>query len=241
MRRAYLEADFALPHPGMDDIGEILTEMVGKIANYHYKGLPESHLFNYDDLYQSGMLVALKALPRYDPSKGVSLKTFLWKRIKGGMQDLMREVDYVKRTDREKIRKLKNKFEATMRDWKCHVPISFVATSMGTDYENCLGLLSDPTNSLEDKRFNGSDGKLLDIIQSDEKDPFDIVADQTRNEKLLTLIKRMDARKRLILGLYYKEELTLIEIGNILNISEGRVSQIKTETINELREKLKGY
>ncbi len=229
-------------HPVLGDVGNQLKEIVNKAAVFHYKKVPRYSLITYQDMWQAGMLGALKALGRYDLSKGASLQTFLFKRVTGEIQDLLRSVDHLKRKQRDWIKKIYEKHDELIYEMQTEISRVTAAWNMGKKYKTALELAS--LLSLEGPSpYAGKEAKhaeLLETIPSDSIDPFEAFAIVVRRKKLWELLEALPERERIIATLY-SEGATLVDIGSVFGLSESRISQIRTKTLKKLRWGLKDY
>ncbi len=215
--------------------------LVKRIA-VHLKGrLPVS--IQVDDLVQAGMIGLLEASQRFDKSKGASFETYAGIRIRGAMLDDIRRCDWAPRSVHRNARKitstiqeLKNK---TGRDPKA----SEVAALLGIELEEYYKMVkdSDATKIIafedlgidENVISEGMIGKLPNPLERLQKEYF--------KKKLAHEITKLPEKERLVLALYYDEELNLREIGDILNVSESRVSQIHSNATAHLKEHMKDW
>ncbi len=199
-----------------------------------------------EDLYQYGVVGLLTALDRYQTDKGASFKTFAYRRIHGEIIDAIRREGTVSK-DAYSVRKKVTRVTDELRQQMGRDPaLSEVASVMKVSLEELNRMLSKGTAaehlSLNDTVGNDdSDSMLrLDVIRDDEQlSPDEEFEKGALKEELVNLIKHLPERQRLILALYYYEELTLADIGMILGLSESRISQILSQTLAEMRGQLK--
>ena len=212
--------------------------LVKKIATHLMGRLPSC--VQLDDLIQSGMIGLLEAAKKYDSSKGASFETYAGIRIRGSMLDEIRRGDWAPRSVHRNSRRvsdaIKNVEGQTGRDAQGYE----VAKEMGVSVEEYHGYLQDSVGS---KLFSFeellTDGEYQrEDFQSESPSPFDDVAKQRFRRRLTDAITRLPERERLTLALYYNEELNLKEIGEILGVSESRVSQIHSQAAHRLKSRL---
>jgi RNA polymerase sigma factor FliA len=195
-----------------------------------------------DDLTSYGMIGLIKAVEKFNPDKGVTFETYATYRVRGEIIDYMRRNDWVPRGVRKRAQeidkaaddfKYRNSREPTDNELseKMGVKISDIRQAL-CDSERC-NLIS-----------------FEEIIQDTVKSECCLVSDETPEESLAegelieTLAKAIEAlpeREKLVITLYYHEELTLKEISNVMSISESRVSQLHTRAVRELRSMLASY
>lgn len=221
--------------------------LVKWLANRMAVRLPPS--VSLDDLISAGSFGLLDAIDKFDPSKDVRLKTYAEFRIRGAILDELRSMDRAPRSAR-KIARLIEKAAAEVEQ-KMNRPAhgSEIATEMGVDldtYYDMLGRSRDVDvlsldefveNHGNDSSCRRSYGNFI----SGNEDPFDQVFTRQLKKATAKEIKALPERDRIILSLYYYEGLTLREIGEVIGLTESRVSQIHSKTITKLRSRLKSF
>ena len=189
-----------------------------------------------DDLIQAGLEGLVQASRSYDPAKNVTFEGFAKVRIKGAMLDEVRRLSYATRTTVSLKREQSEAIEH-LANLKGREPTS----------AEVAGYLGKDINSYEKERLIAQGSETLSsdsnqgIINEDideSSDPADQVDQEETLNTLQTLIAELPERTQLVLNLYYVEELNLKEIAAVLTISEGRVSQILSETASKLRKKI---
>jgi len=212
--------------------------LVKRIA-FHLMGrLPDS--VQVDDLIQAGMLGLLEAVKKYDTSQGASFETYAGIRIRGSMLDEVRRSDWTPRSVHKKarmvseaIREVENKLGHDARD-------TDIAEHLGLDSEEYNQILQDSvgckTFSVEQLSETG-DHAFRDA-EKDSLEPIDLLGEECFQQALADAITGLPERERLVVSLYYNEELNLREIGKVLDVSESRVSQISSQAMLRLRSRL---
>ena len=212
--------------------------LVKRIA-YHLMGrLPET--VQVDDLIQAGMIGLLEAGKNYDASQGASFDTYAGIRIRGSMLDEVRRSDWTPRSVHKKSRMvteaIKEVENITGRDAKA----TEIAQHLGVSLDEYNKTLQDSVGckafSVEQLAESG-DQAFVDA-EKDITQPFDLLGKEHFQQALAQAILRLPERERLVVSLYYEEELNLREIGEILNVSESRVSQISSQAMLRLRSRL---
>ncbi len=212
--------------------------LVKRIA-YHLLGrLPDTVLV--DDLIQAGMVGLLEAMKNYDQSQGASFDTYAGIRIRGAMLDEVRRSDWTPRSVHKKsrmvseaIREVENRLgrEAEEKD---------VAEYLGISIDEYRHILQDSASckifSMEELDQQGD--AFLGEAQYTKIQPIDNLLDKDFHQALAEAIRQLPERERLVVALYYHEELNLREIGKILEISESRVSQICSQAVLRLKARL---
>jgi len=212
--------------------------LVKRIA-YHLKGrLPET--VQVDDLIQAGMIGLLEAGKNYDASQGASFDTYAGIRIRGAMLDEVRRSDWTPRSVHKKSRMVSEAIKEvennTGRDAKA------------TEIADCLGVsLGEYNKMLQDsmgckafsvEQLTETGDQAFADAEKDTMQPIDFIGQEHFQKALAQAIEGLPERERLVVSLYYEEELNLREIGEVLNVSESRVSQISSQAMLRLRSRL---
>jgi RNA polymerase sigma factor for flagellar operon FliA len=202
-----------------------------------------------EDLISSGVIGLLDAYEKFDPSKGVSFRTYASVRIRGAILDNLRGLDWAPRDLRSRSREVEQAYARLEQMHSRPATDEEVARELNLELAAFQSLL-DQLNGLTIGHFRSGDdeGEGVDADNlplwyspiSPVDSPFEAVGKVEMSELLARLIKQLPEREQLILSLYYKEELTMKEIGQILGVNESRVSQLHTRAVLRLRAKLQG-
>ncbi|MEF1254059.1 MULTISPECIES: RNA polymerase sigma factor FliA [unclassified Vibrio] len=220
---------------------EKYSVLVKRIAHHLLGRLPPS--VQVEDLIQAGMIGLLEAQKNYDGSKGASFETYAGIRIRGAMLDDIRRGDWVPRSVHKHNREVSQAIAELEGQLNRDPSDTEVAQHMGISLEQYHTILTDINCS----RLVGIEdlGVSEDVITSDDSDeenaPFQGVADEYFRKALIDSIKSLPEREALVLSLYYDEELNLKEIGEVIGVSESRVSQILSQSMQRLRTKLSAW
>lgn len=212
--------------------------LVKRIAYHLLSRLPPS--VQADDLIQAGSIGLIEASRNFDSGKGASFATYAGIRIRGAMLDEIRRTDWTPRSVHRKarevaaaVRRIENEKGRDARDVE-------VAAEMGIDLIQYHKILQDATRC---RIFSFEDpGPLADepFSSADKRpnQPFENLQDEDFKKGLAEAIKGLPERERLVMALYYDEELNLREIGDVLGVSESRVCQIHGQALIRLRARM---
>jgi RNA polymerase sigma factor for flagellar operon FliA len=214
--------------------------LVKRIAHHLMARLPSSVVL--DDLIQAGMLGLLEAAKKYEPSKGASFETYAGIRIRGSMMDEVRRGDWVPRSVHRNARKIAEAIKVVEGRTGRDASDEEVAAELNMTLDEYFACLKDSNSgklfSLEELTEQG-DSSIQEIESAAIKDrPSEAVTLQSFQKRLADEIERLPERERLVLSLYYEEELNLKEIGMVLEVSESRISQIHSQATMRLRSRL---
>lgn len=219
--------------------------LVKYVAGRVSVGLPSN--VDFDDLVSYGIFGLVDAVEKYDPDRGVKFETYAVARIRGAVIDGLRSVDWVPRSVRQKAKELEQTVAALEARLGRPASDQEICEAMQIDFDEYHDLLTEVKGiSLAslDEVWTGDpeeDGKLRFgqmIENTGSEDPTSRVEDVEVKRVLAEAIDHLPERERLVVALYYYEGLTLKEIGEVLGVSESRVSQIHTKAILRLRGRL---
>ena len=229
---------------GKADKNDLLTEhmpLVKRLAHHMKAKLPAS--VEVDDLIQAGMIGLLDAITRYEETHGAQFETYAVLRIRGAMLDELRSSDWLPRSMRQNMRKIEAAMSALQQKLG-HAPSeSEVAKSLKLSLSDYQDMLSDGGGHqlvyYED--FHDTDGNdsFLDRYAVDDADPLRSLMDGDFRQAVIDAIEALPPREKILMGLYYEEELNLKEIGAVMGVSESRVSQLHTQAVARLRATLR--
>ncbi|HUG41764.1 MAG TPA: FliA/WhiG family RNA polymerase sigma factor [Longimicrobiales bacterium] len=198
-----------------------------------------------DEVVSAGMLGLLDAVEAYDPERGYRFSTYAAPRIRGAMLDELRRRDDAPRSVRRRQRRLVETEERLAVELNRLPRHAEVAAVLGVDAGTLWGWKSDVLRanpvSLEDSVGGGAGGgsrRLRDTVELDAPDAEGRVARQQEVERLHRELEGLEERERLVLRLYDFQEMKLREIAELLEVTESRVSQIRTRAIGRLRDRM---
>ena len=220
---------------------EKYSVLVRRIAHHLLGRLPPS--VQVEDLIQAGMIGLLEAQKNYDSRKGASFDTYAGIRIRGAMLDDIRRGDWVPRSVHKNNREINQAISILEGELNRDPTDSEVAAHMGLSLDQYHSAVKDISSSIlvgiEDLGI--SDDAISPVDEEEHDSPFKGVADDSFRTSLIEAIKTLPEREALVLSLYYDEELNLKEIGAVIGVSESRVSQILSQSMQRLRTKLSAW
>lgn len=225
---------------GASRLVEEHAPLVKKIALHLMARLPAS--VQLDDLMQAGMIGLLEAAQRYTSAKGATFETYAGIRIRGAMVDEIRKGDWVPRSVHRNARRISQAIKAVEDRCGREAQDQEVAEELGISLDEYHSSLSDANSgrlfSLDELNESGE----LPIEEAETSDnPLDGLASDSFRRNLSHAIEELPEREKLVLSLYYQEELNLKEIGAVLGVSESRVSQIHSQAALRLRGRLSDW
>jgi len=219
---------------------ELVKFVAGRIA----ARLP-SHV-ELDDLIAAGVLGLIDAVEKFDESRKIKFKTYAEFRIKGAILDELRALDWAPRSTRQKAHVLEQAYNDLEGRLGRPVADYEVVEHLGITFDEYYRMLAEVNGialiSLDELRHDDEDGterNLLDFIANpEEMNPAEVLNLDQVYRVVADAIEQLPDKERLVVSLYYNDELTMKEIGAILDLTESRVSQIHTQAILRLRAKL---
>ena len=212
--------------------------LVKRIAYHIMARLPSSVQVEY--LIQAGMIGLLEASKKYDAAKGAAFETYAGIRIRGAMMDEVRRGDWVPRSVHRNARRIADVIKQIEDREGRDAHDEEIASELQMTLEEYFSCLKDSNSgklfSFEEIADSGEPG--VDGFMDQSDGPAQSFLDQSFKKNLAAEIGRLPDRERLVLSLYYEEELNLKEIGEVLSVSESRVSQILSQASIRLRARL---
>jgi RNA polymerase sigma factor for flagellar operon FliA len=230
---------------GKADKNTLLTEhmpLVKRLAHQMKAKLPPS--VEVDDLVQAGMIGLLDAISRYEENHGAQFETYAVLRIRGAMLDELRSSDWMPRSTRQNMRKVEQAMAALQQQLGRPPSESEVAKSLKlslADYQEMLGDSGGHQLVYYEDFHDDEEGGagFLDRYAVDDEDPLRSLLETDFRQAVIDAIDALPPREKMLMGLYYEEELNLKEIGAVMGVSESRVSQLHTQAVARLRTYLK--
>ncbi|MGH1505903.1 MAG: RNA polymerase sigma factor WhiG [Acidimicrobiales bacterium] len=231
--------------PQQDDRDQLIVyyaPLVKYVASRIAAGLPQN--VDQADLVSYGMFGLIDAITKFDPGRGFKFETYAISRIKGAVLDELRSIDWVPRSVRAKAKsveramsKLESELHRAPTDEEIAEELELSMDQLNGIYNqiSSLGLVA-----LDEMlSFNGGDNLTLGDTLADRTDgPGGAYERVEMRQMLAEAINKMSERAKIVLTLYYYENLTLAEIGSVLGVTESRVCQIHTKAVLQLRSRL---
>ncbi len=215
--------------------------LVKRIAYHLMNRLPPS--VQSDDLIQAGMIGLLEASRNYDPSQGASFETYAGIRIRGAMLDEIRRTDWTPRSVHRKAREVADAMRRIENEVGRDARDNEVAAVLGISLENYHNILCDAAGarvfSMEELMAAGQIPQ--EGLSQTMAGPLDGLQHDDFRDELAEAIAGLPERERLVVALYYDEELNLREIGQVLGVSESRVCQIHSQAMCRLRGRMEDW
>lgn len=208
----------------------------------------ESEVLDYDDLFSCGVMGLLSALDGFDLSREVKFVTYSIPRIRGAIIDELRAVDWIPRSLRQRVNQLQATFQELEQELQRPASEREVAERLGVDPDTLNSLLQDASRAAVlslDEILRISDdstttrGEVTPSI--DLEDPRRQIQREQIVDILTNAIENLPEKERLVVIMYYNEELTLREIGEVLGVTESRTCQLHTKAMMRLRGRLAGW
>lgn len=220
-----------------DHVG-LVRYIVGRVA----VRLPDS--VERDDLESAGIIGLIKAADRFEPARGVKFATYASTVIRGEVMELLRSKDWAPRSVRRRYRELEECMANLQRQLGRAPEEAEICRALGLSTEEYRDLLLTASATAvasleelveEDEHGQVEAGCLPDGADPWSEDPAEIMDQAALQELLALAVQQLPERDRIVIGLYYQDELTLREIGEVLSVTESRVCQIHTQAIARLR------
>ena len=220
------------------------TQLIKYIAARLAARLPAQ--VSLDDLISCGIIGLIDAINKFDVSKNVQFKTYAEFRVKGAMLDELRALDWVPRSIRRKTTDLEKAYADIEKQVGRPATDEEVARTMGLALDDFYKLL-DETKSvtfmdiefLRQKTTEANDPTLAETFAMDDRDPFTAINLSQIRELIANAISDLPDKEKMTVSLYYQDELTMKEIGDVLGYTESRISQMHSKAMFRLRAKLK--
>lgn len=225
---------------GALDQGQLVTQyapLVKRIAFHLMAKLPSS--VQVDDLIQNGMLGLLDALSRFEDGMGAQFETYAMQRVRGAMLDSLREADWLPRGIRREMRRVEAAIHALEHQHGRPPNETELATSLDMSLPDYQRLLLEARGHqlvyLEDLSGEGGDDFLDRHASGKPTDPLTLLEDADLRNAMVRAIDQLPEREKMMMALYYEQDLNLREIGDVMGVTESRVCQLHSQAIARIR------
>ncbi|MCS4502780.1 RNA polymerase sigma factor FliA [wastewater metagenome] len=227
----------AVQRGSSDDLLVANAPLVRRIAHHLASRLPPS--VQIEDLIQAGMVGLLEAARQFDASQGASFQTYAGIRIRGAMLDEIRRLDWTPRSVHRRSREAAEAIHVLENELGREPRDAEVAARLGVSVDDYHGMLADASSAhlFSMDQTDPQTGETHDPA-GDGPSPQDVLTDGHFRADLAEAIRGLSERDQLVMQLYYDEELNLREIGEVLGVSESRVSQIRGKIMLKLKASL---
>jgi RNA polymerase sigma factor for flagellar operon FliA len=231
---------------GKADKNHLLTQhgpLVKKLAHQLKARLPPN--VEVDDLIQAGMMGLLDAIARYEDTHGAQFETYAVQRIRGAMLDELRSSDWLPRSIRQNMRKVEDAVQVLTQQLGRAPQESEMAKQMDMTLVQFQALLGECGGHqlIYYEDFHDAEGgheHFLDrFAASESQEPSQGLVDESFRAAVIDSINRLPEREKILMGLYYEQEMNLKEIGAVLGVSESRVCQLHSQAIARMRSTLR--
>ena len=225
-----------------DQLVQRFAPLVKRIAYHLMARLPSS--VQVDDLIQNGMMGLLDAINRFEAGMGAQFETYAAQRVRGAMLDGLRENDWLPRSLRRDFRRIEVAIAQLEQQYGRTPGEKELADALGMDLVAYQKMLQDARGhqliSFEDMVEEGEEDFLERHLTDDVSDPSRILEDTNLRKLLVQSIEALPEREKLMMALYYEQDLNLREIGDIMGVTESRVCQLHSQAVARLRSRLFG-
>jgi RNA polymerase sigma factor FliA len=221
------------------------SPLVKYVAGRMASGLPT--YVEEADLISYGLVGLISAIERFEPDREIKFETFAIPRIKGAIIDELRAMDWVPRSVRSRAREIERANLKLEHELQRAPTDEEMASELGVsveEFQDALVQIANSTIAALDELWTVSDSSgdqvsLLDTLQDPEApDPAKVMDASELKDRVADAIARLPEREKLVIALYYYENLTLREIGEVLGVTESRISQLHTKAVLRLRSRL---
>ncbi|MBK8317200.1 MAG: RNA polymerase sigma factor FliA [Betaproteobacteria bacterium] len=232
----------AAGQPDRDQLVQRFVPLVKRIAYHLMARLPAN--VQFEDLVQNGMLGLLDALDRFEEGFGAQFETYATQRVRGAMLDGLRENDWLPRNLRRELRRIEGAISALEHTHGRAPSERELADTLGMSLADYQKTLQDARGHqlvyFDDFAGEGDEDFLERHFTDNNADPSNILEEKNVKALLVKAIERLPEREKLMMALYYEQELNLREIGEVMGVTESRVCQLHTQAIARLRSQFTG-
>jgi RNA polymerase sigma factor for flagellar operon FliA len=232
----------AAGQPDRNELVQRFVPLVKRVAYHLLARLPAN--VQFDDLVQNGMIGLLDAIDRFEEGFGAQFETYATQRVRGAMLDGLRANDWLPRNMRRELRRIEKAINQLEHAHGRAPSEQELADSLGMSLAEYQKVLQEARgHQLVYYEDFGSD-EDADFLErhftDDDGDPASILEDKDLRENLVRAIARLPEREKLMMALYYEQDLNLREIGEVMGVTESRVCQLHSQAVVRLRGQLVG-
>ncbi|MFN0302507.1 MAG: RNA polymerase sigma factor FliA [Burkholderiales bacterium] len=229
-----------------EDYIERFAPLVKRMASHLLAKLPAS--VEADDIIQAGLIGLMDAASRFEEGQGVQFETYATQRIRGAMLDELRASDWLPRSLRKSQREIERTISKLEQRLKRPPLETEIAKEIGVPLHEYQTMLQDARchqllylEDFSDDDDSGSDSFLDRNCPDNRSDPVEAIQDRRFRVALVDAIDGLPERERLLMGLYYEQELNFREIAAVLGVTESRICQLHSQAVSRLRSKMKEW
>ena len=233
------------PVPPLDDRSQLIRDNMPLVELVVQRMVPQVPSFmTREDMTSAAMVGLIDAANKFDPTKGVKFRTFAEHRVRGAILDEMRKLDWFSRSMRDKQNQLTQTMLRLERQLGQSPEDAEMAQAMNLSLDEYHDLLAEVSHlgcvSLHETLDHSEEGRsFLDNLEDAAgRDMTDLIEKQEMTRIMADILEELSEKERLVVALYYYEELTQKEISEVMSLSEGRVSQLHSQALLKLRVKL---
>ena len=225
-----------------DQLVQRFAPLVKRIAYNLMARLPSS--VQVDDLVQNGMMGLLDAISRFEAGMGAQFETYAAQRVRGAMLDGLRENDWLPRSLRRDFRRIEEAIAQLEQQYGRAPAEKELAAALGMSLGDYQKMLQDARGhqliSFEDMVEEGEEDFLERHLTDDSGEPSKILEDEALRRILVQGIEALPEREKMMMALYYEQDLNLREIGEVMGVTESRVCQLHSQAVARLRARVFG-
>lgn len=232
----------AAGQPDREQLVERYIPLVKRIAYHLMARLPAS--IQFEDLVQNGVLGLLDAIERFEDGFGAKFETYATQRVRGAMLDGLRESDWLPRQMRRELRRIETMI-GQLEHANGRAPTEKeLAEALGMslpDYQKVLGeARGHQLLYFEDFVGEGDEDFLDRHLTDEDANPLKLLEEKSLQSALAQAIERLPEREKLMMALYYEQDLNLREIGEVMGVTESRVCQLHSQAVARMRSHILG-
>ena len=225
-----------------DQLVQRFAPLVKRIAYHLMARLPSS--VQVDDLVQNGMMGLLDAISRFEAGMGAQFETYAAQRVRGAMLDGLRENDWLPRSLRRDFRRIEEAIAQLEQQYGRAPAEKELAAALDMSLAEYQKMLQDARGhqliSFEDMVEEGDEDFLERHLTDDSGEPSKILEDEALRRILVQGIEALPEREKMMMALYYEQDLNLREIGEVMGVTESRVCQLHSQAVARLRARVFG-